>query len=73
MADATSQNLKDFFAHVTDLDPVTNQQLTELSEWFTTHTGIENPTPNDFIRDIHKTYTQQVISHKRSIFNPTWG
>ena len=73
MADATTQDLKDFFAHVQELDEVTNLQLTELAEWFTSHTGIEDPTPNDFIRDIHKNYTEQVVSHKRSIFNPTWG
>ncbi len=73
MADATAQDLKDFFAHVPDLDPVTNQQLAELAEWFTDHTGTENPTPNDFIRNIHQMYTEQVVSHKRTTTNPVWG
>ncbi len=73
MADATPQDLKDFFAHVPELDPVTNKQLVELADWFTSHTGKENPTPNDFIRDIHKMYTQQVKSDKKSKSVHTWG
>ena len=73
MADATAQDLIDFFAHAPDLDPVTNQHLTELADWFTSHTGKENPTPNDFIRNIHETYTQQVVSHKKAQSVQTWG
>ncbi len=73
MADATPKDLKDFFAHVPDLDPVTNQQLTDLADWFTSHTGKEDPQPNDFIRDIYNTYDQQVRSHKRAAMTHVWG
>ncbi len=73
MADATPKTLKDLFAHVPDLDPMTNQQLIELAEWYTWHTGKENPTPNDFIRDIYETYDQQVRSYKRSKLSQVWG
>ncbi len=73
MADATTQNLKTFFAHVSTLDPVTNDQLTDLSDWFTSHTGIENPTPNDFIEHIHTMFDQQVRSHKRAKSTQVWG
>ncbi len=73
MADATPKDLKDFFAHVPDLDPVSNNQLLELADWFTDHTGTNDPTPNDFIRYIHKTFSQQVRSRKRVKLEPVWG
>ena len=72
MADATTQDLKDLFAHVPDLDPVTNQQLTDLAAWYTSHTGKENPTPNDFIRSIHELFSQQVVSFKRAKSSHEW-
>lgn len=71
--DATIQDLKDFFAHVPGLAPVTNQQLIDLGDWFTSHTGKESPTPNDFIEHIHELFAQQVRSHKRTQSTHVWG
>lgn len=67
---ATTQDLKDFFALAGHT--VTNSQLQSLAAWFTSITGIENPTPDDFISHIHTTFEQQVISHKRSTSTPVW-
>ena len=67
---ATSQDLINFFALAGHT--VTNGQLLSLAAWFTDHTGIENPTPDDFIDFIHTMFGQQVISHKRSTSTPVW-
>lgn len=70
---ATNQDLKDFFALSGNNRALTNVMLTQLSTWFTAHTGIESPTPDDFIDYVFNTFEQQVKSHKRSTLNPTWG
>ncbi len=69
---ATAQDLKDFFALTGNNPPITSDQLGALADWFTDHTGIEAPTPNNFIDFIYSTFDSQVRSHKRATAVFTW-
>ncbi|KKN67782.1 hypothetical protein LCGC14_0458150 [marine sediment metagenome] len=69
---ATAQNIKDFFALTGNNPAVENNQLTALSAWFSDHTGIETPTPDDFVDYIYTMFQQQVVSHKRATSAHTW-
>lgn len=71
---ATNQNLIDFFALTGNNPSVTNQQLTDLSDWLTDHIGLDAPADADDVVDyIYKTFREQVIAHKRAATTPVWG
>ena len=69
----TVQGLKDFFDSTGTNLPVTNQQLTEVDDWLTSHTGIENPTPDDLVDFVFNMLREQVVSNKRGGTTPVWG
>ena len=73
----TVQGLKDFFDardNVPGTFPaVTNQQLTEVTDWLLSVTGIEAPTPDDLVDFIYNMLHEQVISHKRENTISVWG
>lgn len=69
----TVQGLKDFFDSTGNNPVITNQQLTELNSWFSSHTGIANPTPDDLVDFIYNMLREQVVNYKRGAMTPVWG
>ena len=63
---ATAQNLKDFFALTGNNPAVTNDHLTQLSEWLQDVVGLDAlATADEAVDYIFTTLKQQVKSHRR--------
>lgn len=69
----TVQGLKDFFDSTGTNPAVSNQQLNEVNDWLSAHTGIESPTPDDLVDYFYTMLREQVVSHKRGTTVPVWG